>query len=619
MVSDIKERVVLHSLIFLVSLLFILSAEVELGNLSLPISPSVNPTSQATDGVTPSGSALRSSLIPYSDIQYSGALPLYIQTVQDKVPAQLDLFKAYSQASESSHAAANSETPGFTGQSFLQALRAEAGRFLAMVGAESLILPLFTESLVSPLFGLLALLFFLVISWRGCLITAAVLLAGFAMFRFEQYRAARMRELNQALAASEELTEQLTVQQMELGKAYRTLALDYAVIRALNESPTPQEAAGHILQTICVSTGWDSGAIWDVDEQLAKPVCVGVWQKEFTDAPAVAGENRENIFSSPTGLLRRLLTRREPQWITHLSSPTTFSRLTMAQEAPLQSAFGFPIFSGPELVGALEFYSRDRRQPDPELAQMLTTIASHIGQLIQRRRAEEALNKSQNEHLLELQRVRRRIANDLHDDVGSSLTKIALISETVRQTVAATNPEACERLATLATISNELVETMSDIVWAINPRNDRLSTLAQRMRRYASDIFTARKIRFRFQPPCTDAVLGANLRREVFLIFKESVNNVIKHSQCSEVVCDLAVHQEKLTFNISDNGKGIDPQILKADTGYLTSNLQGGNGLSNMRRRARELGGQFEIMTSKARGTTVSLKLPFVYGLSVGK
>jgi signal transduction histidine kinase len=114
-------------------------------------------------------------------------------------------------------------------------------------------------------------------------------------------------------------------------------------------------------------------------------------------------------------------------------------------------------------------------------------------------------------------------------------------------------------------------------------------------------------------------VLGANLRREVFLIFKESVNNVVKHSECSEVVFGLAVNEEKLTFSISDNGSGIDPQIINADTGYLAARLRGGNGLSNMRRRAREMGGQFEVLSSKGQGTTISVKFPFVYGLSVGQ
>jgi signal transduction histidine kinase len=247
----------------------------------------------------------------------------------------------------------------------------------------------------------------------------------------------------------------------------------------------------------------------------------------------------------------------------------------------------------------------------------MSSIGSHIGQLIQRKRIEEALNRSKEERLLELQRVRKRIATDLHDDVGSSLTKIALLSEAVRQNISDKHKDASERLATVTEISNELVETMSDIVWAINPQKDYLSDLSQRMRRFASDIFTARQISFQFRAPSTaqNIQLGANVRREVFLIFKESVSNVVKHSQCSEAIIDLAIEGDWLALRISDNGKGFDPQLPKADTGFLTSQRSGGNGLASMRRRASELGGQLEIVTSKGGGTRLLLGLPIEHGL----
>ena len=226
--------------------------------------------------------------------------------------------------------------------------------------------------------------------------------------------------------------------------------------------------------------------------------------------------------------------------------------------------------------------------------------------------SEDALIRSNEERLLELQQVRRRIATDLHDDVGSSLTKIALLSEAARQKIACKDEVACEHLISVTAISNELVETMSDIVWAINPQKDNLSDLSQRMRRFASDIFTARQINFRFQTPAIerDIRLGANVRREVLLIFKESVNNAVKHSQCSEVILNFSVEAGWLELSISDNGKGFDPALVKADTGFLTSARKGGNGLASMRRRAREMGGQLEITTSEDSGTTLSLRLP---------
>ncbi len=241
----------------------------------------------------------------------------------------------------------------------------------------------------------------------------------------------------------------------------------------------------------------------------------------------------------------------------------------------------------------------------------------YIGQLIQAQRAEEKLRKSKQERLAELEQVRRRIAFDLHDDIGASLTKIALLSEAARQMLSdqkasEKSEEACRTLAAITDISNELVEAMSDIVWAINPQKDRLSDLTQRMRRFASDILTARQIRLSFRTPDVqrEIPMGANVRREVFLIFKEAINNMVKHSECREVMLDLEVKSDCLSLKMSDDGKGFDPAMAKASTGMLSSQMRGGNGLASMRRRARDLGGELKVETDEGQGTTLLLRLP---------
>jgi signal transduction histidine kinase len=397
--------------------------------------------------------------------------------------------------------------------------------------------------------------------------------------------------------------------------------MDYAVTRALVESATTVEAALAILQTICITMGWDVGAIWEIDPQSNLARCIGVWQKPLTDAAEFEALGRSHVFSHGLGLPARVLASSQPQWITDLVESGALSRLTTTANENMRGGLGFPILAGNACIGILEFYSYEIRYPEQEMIQIMSSIGSHIGQLIQRKRAEDALNRSKEERLLELQRVRRRIATDLHDDVGSSLTKIALLSEAVRQNVTVLNKDAGERLVAVTDISNELMESMSDIVWAINPHKDNLSDLAQRMRRFASDIFTACEIGFRFRAPLLerDIQLGANVRREVFLIFKESVNNVVKHSESSEVILDLAIEGDWLALDISDNGKGFNPALVKADTGYLTSQSRGGNGLASMRRRARELGGQFDIKTNIGQGTIMSLRLPISHGVGIGE
>lgn len=435
------------------------------------------------------------------------------------------------------------------------------------------------------------------------------LLAAYAIISFERYRSARLKELNAALSVSQDLTQQLAMQQIELGRATRVLALDYAVTCALVESPTLVEAARKILQTICVTTGWDVGVISDLDPQSAAPRRLGVWRQPAR-AAGDSTPDHDPAGLPETGLAAQVLASRRPYWVSDMADSA--SRWRAGVTASLRGGFGFPILVESEVLGVLELYSYDVRQADPELIHNASSIGSHIGQLIKRKRAEDELSRSKEERLLELERVRRRIATDLHDEVGSSLTKIALLSEAVRQKVDGKNQDAADRLGTVISLSNELVEAMSDIVWAINPQKDYLSDLLQRMRRFASDIFTACQIAFCFHTPGLEQNirLSASVRREVFLIFKESIHNVVKHSGCSKVTLDLAVDRRGLTLSISDNGRGFNPALAKADTGYLTSQHKGGNGLASMRRRAREMDGQFDVQTGIGRGTTIILRLP---------
>ncbi|MBS1788052.1 MAG: PAS domain S-box protein [Acidobacteria bacterium] len=231
-----------------------------------------------------------------------------------------------------------------------------------------------------------------------------------------------------------------------------------------------------------------------------------------------------------------------------------------------------------------------------------------VRDVTERKRAAEALQQARDERLRELERVRRRIATDLHDDIGSSLTQISILSEVLRQRLKpATGAllsdgqrQINEPLQMIASASRELVDSMSDIVWAVNPQKDHLSDLTQRMRRFAADSFTARNIKFRLQlPEAEDVQLGANLRREIFLIFKESVNNMVKHSGCTEAEIELRFDEQTLVLTLQDNGRGFDP-----------SRQSDGHGLVSMRDRAKGIGGLLEFQSRLGHGTIVRLRAP---------
>ncbi|MBI3950450.1 MAG: hypothetical protein HY314_08360, partial [Acidobacteria bacterium] len=202
--------------------------------------------------------------------------------------------------------------------------------------------------------------------------------------------------------------------------------------------------------------------------------------------------------------------------------------------------------------------------------------------------------------LTKLERVRTRIATDLHDDIGSSLSQIAILSEVARQEDEL-SPRVAEPLDQIATVSRELVDAMSDIVWAINPHRDSLPDLTRRVRRFASDMFTARNIAFHFRAPEgeADVKLDADVRRQVFMIFKESINNIVRHSGCTQAEIELEFKKGRLQLRLSDNGCGFDA----AGPSY-------GHGLMSMRERARSLGGELEVDSQPGRGTVVTLQVP---------
>ena len=201
---------------------------------------------------------------------------------------------------------------------------------------------------------------------------------------------------------------------------------------------------------------------------------------------------------------------------------------------------------------------------------------------------------------MELERIRTRIAADLHDDIGANLSRIAMMSDVAQGEVVKGNARAARLLAAVASISRESVDAMSDIVWAVDPTRDRIKDLAQRMRRFASDVLSARDVGLTFRSPDSDREwpVRAEVRREVLLIFKEAVNNVARHSGATERRHRADVGRGTLTLVVTDNGRGFDPALASP-----------GNGLTSMRRRAEQLGGTLRVRSTTA-GTTVVLRAP---------
>ena len=202
--------------------------------------------------------------------------------------------------------------------------------------------------------------------------------------------------------------------------------------------------------------------------------------------------------------------------------------------------------------------------------------------------------------LFEMERLRTRIASDLHDDVGSSLTQISMLSEIVRTRLANPAAQIADPLSRIGTLSRESVDSMSDIVWAIDPVRDMPVHLLQRMRRVANEIIGSGGVQLHFTSSGDASPhLNADVRRHVFLIFKEILNNIVRHANASAVSVEVIVTSRQLHFTVADNGRGFD-----------TASATEGQGLRSMARRASSLGGSLDVTASAGTGTRVAFTLP---------
>jgi len=196
---------------------------------------------------------------------------------------------------------------------------------------------------------------------------------------------------------------------------------------------------------------------------------------------------------------------------------------------------------------------------------------------------------------LAIELLRNKISNDLHDDIGSTLSSISILSE-----VAAREKEQKSKriLGEINERSHLLMEKMDDIVWSISTQNDTIGNLFSRIQQFASTILEARNIDYEFRVPdkLKEMKLDMQRRQHIYLVLKEAINNLIKYSGCS-TVCILAEYSGGLLkIEVADDGKGFD-----------TTQQSSGNGLLNMQKRAEAMRGKFCIASSPGKGTRVSL------------
>jgi signal transduction histidine kinase len=203
---------------------------------------------------------------------------------------------------------------------------------------------------------------------------------------------------------------------------------------------------------------------------------------------------------------------------------------------------------------------------------------------------------------IEMQNVRNSISRDLHDEIGATLSSVNMLSA-VALIKTGNKSEATPIIQQIKDSVQQAGESMDDIVWSVNPANDLAADTFARIRKYVTEITEAKGVTsiIDIDEPGTNLKLSMELRRDIYLVCKEAVNNALKYSQCTAIKLNIHLINSHLHLSVEDNGKGFDMAVLR-------NTIR--NGIGNMRHRIKKHKGIFELITGKDKSTTINCKIP---------
>ena len=208
-------------------------------------------------------------------------------------------------------------------------------------------------------------------------------------------------------------------------------------------------------------------------------------------------------------------------------------------------------------------------------------------------------NRNRLKRLEENQALRKKIAQDLHDEVGSTLSSISLLSGLTDKLLDEQRPESAQRMVKkIYHDARTILDSIDEIIWTINPSNDTLRRIAFRLQEYAQPLMESKNIAFslEIQPDIDELPISMEVRRHLYLIGKEGINNLIKHSEAQTAKLKFERYNKSIKISVIDNGKGFDPELPSSRNGQLS-----------MKQRAEAIGGTLQVQSSPGEGTQLEL------------
>jgi PAS domain S-box-containing protein len=417
----------------------------------------------------------------------------------------------------------------------------------------------------------------------------------------------------------------------ERKRAERRLVAQYAVASVLSEAENLSAAAPEILQIIGEGFGWDCGALWRGEPGSKELRCVHFWHLHSAAMERFEAVSRKKNFPAGIGLPGRILASGQPCWLSDLANAEGFPRRAEATAEGLRSGCGVPIQLGEEVLGALEFFSREAREPDDAHLQWLGSIGSQVGQFMERAMAQAGLQRAHDElerrveertadlmaandsleasirerrrlenELLEItEKERQRIGLDLHDDLGQKLAGLTLMMKGLELGLTRKNlPEAADAQKISALIG-QTVNHANGLARDLALGELEGTDLSRALEELAANVRNLFSISCEFKSVGRIPPLDSNVVTQLYKITQEAVTNAVKHGKAKQVGIDLVKKPAELVLTVRNNGVTF-PALIDQRKGM---------GLRIMNYRANLIGASLEVKPGRPKGAVVTCNL----------
>jgi PAS domain S-box-containing protein len=413
----------------------------------------------------------------------------------------------------------------------------------------------------------------------------------------------------------------------ERKRAEQRLMAQHTVTQILAEAATLEDATPKILETVCEFLNWDFGALWSLDRQGVVLRCVEVWHKQSVEVAEFEATSRERTFASGTGLPARVWASRKPAYIPDVVHDDSFPRASIAAREGLHAAFGFPILLGTDVLGVMEFFSHEIRQPEQDLLNMMATLGSQIGQFIERKRAEAALHHAQMElahvaRVATLGEMTASIAHEINQPLGAIVNNgsaclrwlTAKDFEEARQSAAlvvADGHRAGEIIARIRALAKkaparkewlDINETIREVIALARSEVQRSGVALET--RLSDDVHYVPLVsadRVQLQQVILNLIVNA-------IEAMSGVDNGVREL----LVCSGTAESQQVMVAVRDSGPGLDPKTTDRlfDAFYTTKPQGMGMGLAISRSIIEAHGGRLWASANEDSGATFQFTLP---------